>query len=102
MKERDLFHSRKCLRSVLITSWNDDNRLIGGEITAVGDVVVFVVVLVVVAVVVVVVVVVVTVADAGVGGRWNKIETIFANSFSSRKFFPPPGKVQGQKGELGT
>ena len=99
MKERDLFHSRKCLRSVLITSWNDDNRLIGGEITAVGDVVVFVVVLVVVAVVVVVVV---TVADAGVGGRWNKIETIFANSFSSRKFFPPPGKVQGQKGELGT
>ena len=99
MKERDFFHSRKCLRSVLITSWNDDNRLIGGEITAVGDVVVFVVVLVVVAVVVVVVV---TVADAGVGGRWNKIETIFANSFSSRKFFPPPGKVQGQKGELGT
>ena len=96
MKERDFFHSRKCLRSVLITSWNDDNRLIGGEITAVGDVVVFVVVLVVVAVVVVVVVV------AGVGGRWNKNETIFANSFSSRKFFPPPGKVQGQKGELGT
>ena len=101
MKERDLFHSRKCLRSVLITSWNDDNRLIGGEITAVGDVVVFVVLLVVVAVVVVVVVVV-TVADAGVGGRWNKIETIFANSFSSRKICPPPGKVQGQKGELGT
>ena len=100
MKERDLFHSRKCLRSVLITSWNDDNRLIGGEITAVGDVVVFVVVLVVVAVVVVVVVV--TVADAGVGGRWNKIETIFANSFSSRNFFPPPEKVQGQKGEPGT